>query len=542
MDTVVPGFSGRPPDPELRPAGVLLRTGRAHDRAGRLDDAVAAYSEAVRVAEGSGERAVLVEAQRRLGVVHHRRNNGPEAVEWCRRSYAGALAMGDLVLAGEALNSLGGCEIEAGQMAQARTTYHEALALAFSSKGLRGRIEQNLGTLATIQGDRDAALTHYSRSLQAFESAADERGCAIAYHNLGLIAYHSGDYESAESHFTRSAQVASRIGDVHLQGLCQLSHAEVCHARQQYADAMRRAEAALVTFEQLGARLDKSGAYKVIGMVFRDTGRPALAEERFKTAITLALETNWLLGRAEASRELARLHQMVGRNQDALVLLNSAHQLFNGLDARVELVDVSQKMALLEETFLAVVREWGLSIESSDEYTFGHCERVATYAVAVAEALGLDEMQKTTLRLGAYLHDVGKVRVPHEILNKPGRLTDDEFDLMKLHTIYGVELLAGVEFPWDIKPLIRWHHEKIDGTGYPDRLRGDEIPLGAQIICIVDVFDALTTTRSYRPAMARDVALAELERCRHWWRPEVYGAFMASVGATSWRERAPASV
>ena len=542
MEERHPAVLPKPPDPELRPAGDLLRTGRAHDRAGRLDDAVAAYQEAVRVAELSGERAVLAEAQRRLGVVHHRRNDVAEARELCTRSHAVALGMGDLVLAGEALNTLGCFEFEAGRIAAARTIYEKALALAFASEELCGRIEQNLGILATIHGDYAAALNHYHRSLDAFGSAMDERGCAIAYHNLGLIATHRVEYDLAEDHFTRSAAIAARLGDVHLQGLCQLNHAEVRHARQQYGDALRRAEAALGIFEQLGARIDKSGAYKVIGMVFRDTGRHALAEQRLQTAIDLAIETSWVLGQAEASRELARLHQMVGRNQDALVLLNSAHRLFNGLEARVELVDVSHKMATLEETFLAVVREWGLSIESSDEYTFGHCERVATYAVAVAEELGLDEMQQTTLRLGAYLHDVGKVRVPHEILNKPGRLTDVEFDLMKLHTIYGVELLAGVEFPWDIKPLIRWHHEKLDGTGYPDRLRGDEIPVGAQVICIVDVFDALTTTRSYRPALTREAALAELERCRHWWRPDVFQAFMASIGAPGWQERVPTSV
>ena len=542
MEERLPAALPKPPDPELRPAGDLLRVGRAHDRAGRLDDAVAAYARAVEVGEKSGERAVLAEAQRRLGVVHHRRNNGAEARELCRRSYYGALDMDDLILAGEALNALGGFEAEAGHMNAARKTYQKALELAFSSEELRGRIEQNLGILATIHGDHEAALNHYQRSLDAFSEAMDERGCAIAFHNLGLIATHRGEFEVAEGHFTRSADIASRFGDVHLQGLCQLNHAEVCHSRQQYGDALRRAEAALGIFEQLGARMDKSGAYKVIGMVFRDTGRHALAEQRLRTAIELAIETSWILGQAEASRELARLHQMVGRNQDALVLLNSAHQLFNGLEARVELVDVVHKRTTLEETFLAVVREWGLSIESSDEYTFGHCERVATYAVAVAEALGLDEMQKTTLRLGAYLHDVGKVRVPHEILNKPGRLTDDEFDLMKLHTVYGVELLAGVEFPWDLKPLIRWHHEKLDGTGYPDRLRGDEIPIGAQIICIVDVFDALTTTRSYRPALTRQASLAELERCRHWWRPDVFEAFMTSVGSTGWQERAPAVV
>ena len=117
-----------------------------------------------------------------------------------------------------------------------------------------------------------------------------------------------------------------------------------------------------------------------------------------------------------------------------------------------------------------MVREWGQSIESSDSYTFGHCERVAGYGVAVARAMGLDATGQTTVRMGAYLHDLGKVRVPHEILNKPGPLTAEEFEVIKQHPVWGLELLATVHFPWDIKPIIHWHHERSDGTGYPDRL------------------------------------------------------------------------
>jgi putative nucleotidyltransferase with HDIG domain len=236
--------------------------------------------------------------------------------------------------------------------------------------------------------------------------------------------------------------------------------------------------------------------------------------------------TGSVLSEAEASRELALLYQAMARNQEALSHLNAAHRLFSRLDARVDLVDVSSRMGRLEDTYFAVVRDWGQSIESSDSYTFGHCGRVASYGVALAQALGLDDTQQTTIRIGAYLHDLGKVKVPHEILNKPGRLTDEEFGIIKMHPVWGVELLAAVEFPWDIKPIIRWHHERYDGTGYPDRLRGDEIPLNAQIICIVDVYDALTTTRSYRGAMPREEALLRLAESRHWWREDVYQAFL----------------
>jgi HD-GYP domain-containing protein (c-di-GMP phosphodiesterase class II) len=100
---------------------------------------------------------------------------------------------------------------------------------------------------------------------------------------------------------------------------------------------------------------------------------------------------------------------------------------------------------------------------------------------------------------------------------------------MQQHPVFGLELLQSVEFPWDIKPIIRSHHEKYDGSGYPDALAGDEIPLEAQIICIVDVYDALTTTRSYRAAMSREAALAAMRGSRRWWRADVFDAFMRSV-------------
>jgi putative nucleotidyltransferase with HDIG domain len=316
---------------------------------------------------------------------------------------------------------------------------------------------------------------------------------------------------------------------VHLRGLALLNRTEVLIARRNLSDALQHAQQALQVFDELGARLNKSNAYCTLGIIYREMGRAVLAEARLRAAIDLAVQEGSALEEAEASRELAMLFVQLGRNQDALRLMNNAHHLFGRLDARVDLVDVAGKMADLEQAYLAVVRRWGESIESADSYTHGHCERVAEYAVAIAQTLGFDAAQQTTVQLGAYLHDVGKVRVPHEILNKPGKLTDAEFEIMKQHPIYGIDLLAAVDFPWDIKPMIRWHHEKRDGSGYPDRIGGDEIPLSAQIICAADVYDALTTTRSYRGAMRASDAIAEMTRTRHYWQTDVFNALLGVV-------------
>ncbi len=518
-------------------AADLLHEARAQERAGCLPDAIDRYEATITRAEQGGEPTVLAEALRRLAVVRHHRGDSPQARELCHRSYEVARAMGNDALAAEALNTLGGVEMMTDSLKDARTHFLQALELGGESRELQARVEQNLGILANIQGELDEASTRYERSLEAYRRSGNEHGCALAYHNLGMVSADRELLDEADRYFTQSRAIAEGAGDVYLQGLCLVNQAEVHVARQRFEDARQNAEGALAIFDQLGAGAEKSGACRVIGVVYRETGRPALAESRMRSAIELAVGAGSVLNQAEASRELALLCQAMGRNQEALALLNAAHRLFRRLDARRDLVHVGGKMAELERTYFAVVREWGQSIELNDTYTFGHCERVAQNAVAVARALGLDDQEQTTIRLGAYLHDVGKMRVPPEILNKPGPLTRDELALVQMHPIWGIELLANVEFPWNIKPIIRWHHEKYDGTGYPDRLRGEDIPLAAQVVGIADVYDALTTTRAYHPALPPDRALEAITQCESSWSEPVFEAFLQALPKLS-RERA----
>ena len=518
----------------------LVREARERERAGSIPEAIACYEAAIAAAERAGKRAVLAEALRRLAVVRHHRNESVAARALCTRSYAVAREAGNDLLAAEALNTQGCLDLSAGALAEARQDFVRAVELARENRELGARVEQNLGVLANIQGDFEEALVRYRRSLDAYQAARDEHGCAIVYHNLGMTSTDRGELEQADRYFQQCFEIARRIGDANLQGLCLVNHAEVHLTRGRFNDAHRAAEAGLALFDRLDAWSEKAEAYRMLGMVYRETGRTALAESRLRSAIELSVSAGSPLNEAEASRELAILYQGMGRNQEALSLLNAAHRLFRRLDARVDLVHVDGKMAELEAAYLAVVREWGQSIESSDTYTFGHCERVARHAVAVARALGSDAQAQTTIRLGAYLHDVGKVRVPRVILCKPGPLTRDEFAVVQMHPIWGIELLAGVEFPWDLKSIIRWHHERYDGTGYPDRLRGEEIPRSAQIVGIADVYDAMTTTRPYRPAFSHAAALAQMEEGREMWSEAVYSAFLASVAQRQAVETGPA--
>lgn len=158
----------------------------------------------------------------------------------------------------------------------------------------------------------------------------------------------------------------------------------------------------------------------------------------------------------------------------------------------------------------AVLRSLALTIEARDPYTEGHCERLARYASAFGQALGLPEEDMAALRRGAYFHDIGKIAIPDAILLKAGPLTAAEFETMKAHPVIGDRLCGDLRSLHQVRPIVRHHHERLDGSGYPDRLVGDAIPLLAQIVGIVDVFDAITTNRPYHAAQSRERAMDEL--------------------------------
>lgn len=151
-----------------------------------------------------------------------------------------------------------------------------------------------------------------------------------------------------------------------------------------------------------------------------------------------------------------------------------------------------------------------MSAEARDTHSEGHCERLAVLAVSVGESLGLPSADLMALQWGALLHDIGNVAIPDSILFKPGRLTEDEYDLVKQHTLIGDQLCVAAPSLAAARRIVRQHHERLDGSGYPDGLHGSEISLLAQIVGIVDTFDAMTMPRSYRQALPAELALESL--------------------------------
>ncbi|HZM86309.1 MAG TPA: HD domain-containing phosphohydrolase [Blastocatellia bacterium] len=156
---------------------------------------------------------------------------------------------------------------------------------------------------------------------------------------------------------------------------------------------------------------------------------------------------------------------------------------------------------------LRTIEALAIAIDAKDEVTHDHVHRVKIYAIGLARQFGLSDAEIEALKAGALLHDIGKLAVPDYILNKPDKLTTAEFDKMKVHTIVGAEILSRVEFPYPVVPVVRHHHERWDGRGYPDGLRGNQIPMTARILAVVDCFDAVREDRQYRKAMTRSQAI-----------------------------------
>lgn len=201
---------------------------------------------------------------------------------------------------------------------------------------------------------------------------------------------------------------------------------------------------------------------------------------------------------------------------------------FRSAMGRVE--DANAHLARVNQLYLSTIETLAMAIDAKDQVTHGHIRRVQTFAVGLARELGITaEDQIRAIEAAGLLHDMGKLAVPEHILNKPGPLTSAEFSKMKRHAAVGAEILSAIDFPYPVVPIVRHHHENWDGSGYPDGLKGTEIPIGARILGVVDCFDALTSDRPYRPKLNDEEAFRILSARRGvMYDPLVVDAFKLS--------------
>jgi putative nucleotidyltransferase with HDIG domain len=507
---------------------LLLERALPLERAGHWDAAIAlceeVFSRSVRDADPSG----TCEAVLRMGLCYRQTGDSENAAEHLNLALTIAELLEDDGRAGRALNGLAALHHSHGDLAEAESYYLRAQKLAESVKDLLtcGNIHQNLGALAAVRGDREEAIRHYHVALDYYASISHDRGIAGVHNNLGITYVLLKEYDRAALHLSEALATARQIGDVLAEGLIRVNEAEMHIGTGALDEARVSCDEAYEIASKTGEYATRIDVLRLYGMIYRESGRLYLAETHLGEAIQLSHEKTLRLEEAQAQRELALVLRAQGKNREALGALNRALELFQYLQAKDALTDVGDRIAKLEDDFLSLVRAWGESIEAKDRYTSGHCQRVANYACRIAVEAGFPQMELVWFRMGAFLHDVGKTEVPEEILNKPGALTLEERVVMERHTVAGDEMLATVAFPWDIRSMVRWHHERWDGGGYPDGLQGTDIPLTARILRLADVFDALTTSRSYRAPLTADEAVKLMIEDRGSFDPVLFEIFL----------------
>ncbi|MBA2460057.1 MAG: tetratricopeptide repeat protein [Gemmatimonadales bacterium] len=471
----------------------LLDAARAYDRTGALEEAAAGYEAAVVEAERLEDSSVQAEALRRLAVTRHRLREVPAAHSLAERSCEVAVKAGSAVLLAEGLNTLGGFHLVEEQFKQAQEKFRQALQHSAGGSQLRGRIEQNLGTVRSSQGDHTEAMVHYQQSLAAFLAAGDEHSCAIAYHNLGVVSQERRSWVDAEAHFRLALSAADRTGDTHLKGLVLLNRSEALVALGRLPEARRAAEAATGIFDELRASAELGDAYRVLGVILRDSGSLKLAQARLRLAAELSATAGSAAGEAEALRDLAVTLALAGEVEEAVKLLVVSTRVLGRLKPSL------QPEAVMEGNYPAAVRAWGELMRVRDLSELEHAERVGAAAAAVACELGWDAPAQARVRMAAFLHGVSP------------------------------DLIEAAELPWG---LVESRRACGDCLGHPDRQdSAADLPPEAQMIGIVDRYDYFRMPLPAGRGLSDRDALSQMETHRSSWDAGIYAAFLRSRAA-----------
>lgn len=516
----------------LRDPHELVRAGKEAERLGRPREARDCFETALRSLSSGDVGDLSLQLLRWIAWAHATEGDPQAALDCLEAAEAAATATGDDHLLATVLNTRAGTLFGLGELDEAERLFERVrlLALRLGDRKLGAIADQNLGTVASIRGDLELALGRFQASLANYEALGELSYVGPLLNNIGRLQVELFEDAEAARTLARARTICKQQGDRHHLIMVDVNRARVMLRSGQPLKALRTSERARELAETSGDDRWLADILLVCGSSHLQLGHSEVALSFLDRAAELGRRREDPKVIADVVLEQARALRGIGRNRDTLLRLNEARRLFERLRARRDLANVGERLAELEKAFLQIVRDWGESIESKDAYTQGHCSRVSHYACLLAEASGLSEEEVKWFRMGALLHDVGKVSVPMEILNKPGKLDDDEWAVMAAHPVYGVELLEGIEFPWDVRPMIRHHHERWDGSGYPDRIAAEEIPFEARILTVADIYDALTTSRSYRPGFshrkAMDIMTSEVGRTVD---PELFARFTSEV-------------
>lgn len=484
--------------------------GKSFAAKGKYDDAIQEYQKILSMCHDSHQLSAKSETFAQIGQLLSKQGDYDRALGYIQRAIGAYRRLHDNQGICKALRNLGVIYVELGEFEEAEINYQEAIEIArkIGNRILYADLVNNLGTIKNMKGDWETALMLYDESLQIYESEGQIRKSAYSKNNLAITLADRGFNDKAYEHFQQAYKIATQIKDESLTLIVDINLADLflkkgilvnakvhCHKAERYLAKSGLTNSHLVEIK------------KIAGKIAARERELEQALQHFNESLKLSREVGTRYIEAEVLLERGTLYKNMRRNFDSLTDLEASYQIFANLNADGRRVQTERIIYSIERLYLDIFDSMAREVDQKDQYTKGHSDRVASLALLLGKELGLRATELKTIVAASLLHDIGKINIDDSVLKKPGELTVDEFQHIKKHPENGLELLRGTDFPWDIRPLILHHHEKMDGSGYPRGLIGEDIPTGARIIGICDVFDALTSDRVYRPAYDIEKAL-----------------------------------
>lgn len=528
VDLTKPVLSGK------EPLDALVHAARRAEHDGDLAEAERSYLRAYELIQGGEQPERGPKILRWLGRVYWERGDYDRASTVLEASLVEAQRLELRNDVAGALNSLAVVAQSRGRLDAAEMFYQRAATMAAEVEDaqLCALIDQNLGIIANIRGDLSTALMRYQSALERFRAMKDDRASGWVLHNMGMLHIDVGEWASAELCFNSAFHYAERTSDLPTQARIETNRAEMYLKRQNYEMARSSCERAFKTYTRLESDSGLGAVHRYYGILYRETGKTQMAHMHFMLALKLARACQSPLLEAEIESERARLFVSQRDHRQGLRCLNHALRIFGELDARSEILDMQRRIDRLQDVYMQALQMWSEDEPIEELGSIRRGSRVAEYAVRLAQELGIEDAH--WLRVGAYIHDIGNAGLPGGMLAKQGPLSQEEWDLVRQHPLMGARLVSELEFPLAVQPMVRNHHEHWDGTGYPDQLRETDIPVTARIMCIADIFDALTSDRSYRPAFSVSAALDIMQQeAGRIIDPEMFVVFRSMIERTA---------
>ena len=408
--------------------------------------------------------------------------------------------------------------------------YLRSLAISEEIGDIKGiaKTNNNLGNIYQYLNEYEKALEFAERSLQSFTELDDDLGIASSCNNIGIILEFKEDRDNAKEHFQKAYEIFKRIGyKTGFAASCN-NLGELLTNQGEFKQAEHYLDQALKAVKEVDAKYREVCVYEHFSNLYEEMGnfRGALdyyrkfselsqevfSEESSKNMFQLQIRFETEKKKKEA--EIYKLKNIELQNE-VTERIHVEEELRKHQDQLEELInerttELKSSYNKLERGFQGIIVLISKITELRDPYTSGHQIRVAKLASAIAREMKLSENKIEAVHIASLVHDIGKINVPQEILSKPGILTDLEIRMIQIHPQAGYSILSEIDFPWSIAEIVREHHEHVDGSGYPQGLKADEISIEARIICVADVIEAMSSHRPYRAVLGLKEAVQEI--------------------------------